>query len=240
MSGSSWKVAYADFVTALMAFFLLMWIVSMAPEETKVIISEYFTPEYWQHQASGPVSKFGGSPVSNLGTDAASAKLQINEQQQIQYAIAKDIKQVLTSDPTAQTQGGVQADASGVLMYASSDMLFKPNSAELSPKGFELLDKIINIIRKYNVFLVIRGHSDAMETGAPLYPSNWELSSVRATACAEYIIKTGLVKPERVRVVAYGDTRPMVPNTSDKPEALNRRVEFDFIRPEVLSKMKNF
>lgn len=90
------------------------------------------------------------------------------------------------------------------------------------------------------MFLVIRGHSDAMETGAPLYPSKLgALLPVRATACAEYIIKTGLVKPERVGVVAYGDTRPMVPNTSDKPEALNRRVG-GFIRPEVLSKMKNF
>ncbi len=234
--GGSWKVAYADFVTALMAFFLLMWILNMAPEESKVVIAEYFTPEYWQYKASGPTSQQGGSPLQNLGKNVEDANLNISESQQTQFALNKEIKQMLMADAIPETQTGVKSDEMGTLMYVSSDIMFEPNSAVLTPKGTELLEGVVKIIRKYNVFLVIRGHADPSETGQPKYPSNWELSAARAAACLEYLTKSGHVNSQKLRIVAYGDTRPMVANDTPEDRALNRRVEFNFFRPEVLSK----
>ena len=240
MSGGSWKVAYADFVTALMAFFLLMWILNMAPEESKVIVAEYFTPEYWEYKASGPSTKEGGSPMDNLGQNIDDADLQITETQQQQFVLNKEIKQLLMADAIPSSQGGVTSDDLSTLMHVSADVMFKPNSAELTPKGKELLNAVVNIILKHNVFLVVRGHADPTETGAPKYPSNWELSSARATACVEYIIKEGKISPQKLRVVAYGDTRPMVSNDNAQDMAINRRVEFNFFRPETLTKTLAF
>ena len=238
--GGSWKVAYADFVTALMAFFLLMWILNMAPEETKVILAEYFTPEYWEHQASGPSLKEGGSPVQNLGQNVEDANLEITEAQQTQFVLNKELKQILMADPIPQNQSGVVSDDLGTLMHVSADAMFEPNSSELSPQGKKLLDSMVGLIKKYDVFLVVRGHADSGETGQPQYPSNWELSSARASACVEYLIKRGKVSPQKLRVVAYGDTRPLVSNDTEEERAMNRRVEFNFFRPEVLSRTNAF
>ena len=238
--GGSWKVAYADFVTALMAFFLLMWILNMAPAESKVVIAEYFTPEYWEYKASGPSSKQGGSPVENMGQNVKDAELDITEAQQTQFVLNKEIKQLLMADAIPQTQSGVTSDDLGTLMHVSADAMFEPNSSELSAQGKKLLDGVVSIIRKHNVFLVVRGHADPTETGAPKYPSNWELSAARATACVEYIINQGKITPQKLRVVAYGDTRPMVANATPEDRALNRRVEFNFFRPEVLAKSNAF
>jgi len=240
MSGGSWKVAYADFVTALMAFFLLMWILNMAPEESKVVIAEFFTPEYWEHKASGPSMKPGGSLMDNMGQNVEESELEITEAQQTQFTLNKEIKQILMADAIPQNQSGVTSDDLGTLMHVSADAMFTPNSAELSKQGKKLLDGVVSIIRKHNVFLVVRGHADPTETGAPKYPSNWELSAARATACVEYIVGEGKVTPQKLRVVAYGDTRPLVSNATPEDRALNRRVEFNFFRPEVLARSNAF
>ena len=223
--GGSWKVAYADFVTALMAFFLLMWILNMAPEETKVVLAEYFTPEYWEHQASGPNLKEGGSPVQNLGQNAKDAELEITEAQQTQFVLNKELKRILMADPLPENQSGVASDELGTLMHVSSDAMFEPNSSTLSPQGKKLLDSVVALILKYNVFVVVRGHADPTETGQPAYPSNWELSSARASSCVEYLVKHGKISPQKLRVVAYGDTRPLVSNAT--PEDRGRALCLD-------------
>ena len=234
--GGSWKVAYADFVTALMAFFLLMWILNMAPQESKVIIAEFFTPEYWEYKASGPTSQQGGSPMENLGKNVEDADLNVSESQQTQFVLNKEIKQMLMAEALPENKSGVKSDEMGTLMHVSADVMFEANSSVLKPKGKEVLDGVVQIIRKHNVFLVIRGHADPTETGQPNYPSNWELSAARAIACLEYITKTGRINPQKLRIVAYGDTRPMVANDTPEDKAINRRVEFNFFRPEVLTK----
>ena len=238
--GGSWKVAYADFVTALMAFFLLMWIMNMAPEESKIILAEYFTPEYWEYQARGPSAKLGGSPVQNMGKNVENADLEITEAQQKQFILNKELKQIIMADPIPNNQSGVVSDDLGTLMHVSADAMFAPNSSELTAQGQELLMSIVGTIMKYNVFLVVRGHADPTETGAPKYPSNWELSAARASACVDYLVTHGRVPPQKLRVVAYGDTHPLVGNDTPEDRAMNRRVEFNFFRPEVLGQSKEF
>jgi chemotaxis protein MotB len=152
----------------------------------------------------------------------------------------KEIKQVIMADAVPENQSGVTSDDLGTLMHVSADVMISPNSSALTPQGKKLLDHIVGIIRKHNVFLVVRGHADPTETGAPRYPSNWELSAARATSCVEYLVNEGKVTAQKLRVVAYGDTRPMVSNASAKDRALNRRVEFNFFRPEVLAKSNAF
>ena len=80
---------------------------------------------------------------------------------------------------------------------------------------------------------MVRGHADSVEA-APPYASAWELSGARAAAMVNYLAQRG-IKATRMRAVSYGDTRPLKPGIDEQSRAMNRRVEFFFHRPEVMS-----
>lgn len=235
MSGS-WKVAYADFMTAMMAFFLLMWILNMAPEETKEGLAGYFALD--ANFISNIVSS--SSPMANnvlvQRVDKLDAReFKVNEVDQSHYALAQTIKQFLLADAIPSNASGIRSDSVGVLLHITADALFEPNSVTFTPAGYKVLDDVINVMRKYKVHLVVRGHTSKGETGAPDYPSKWELSAARATAAVRYVVEQGNIDPTLIRTVAYADTRPLVPETDPESAMKNRRVEFYFHRPEVMS-----
>lgn len=240
MSGS-WKVAYADFMTAMMAFFLLMWILNMANEETKEGLAGYFALE------ANLLSNIAGqsSPMANnilvQRVDKLDAReFKMNEVDQSHYAIAQTIKRFLLADAIPSNASGISSDSVGVLLHITGDALFEPNSVDFTPGGAQALDEVINVMRKYKVYLVVRGHSAKGETGEPNYPSKWELSSARSTAAVRYIVEHGKIDPTLIRTVAYADTRPLVPETDPESARKNRRVEFYFHRPEVMSNIVGY
>lgn len=243
MSGGSWKVAYADFMTAMMAFFLLMWILNMAKPETKEGLAGYFALE-----ANFLSNIASGSPMANNTIIQRVDKLDAREfkadetDMSTNYAIAQTIKRLILADADRlpQNSTGISSDNVGVLLHVTANALFAPNAIEFTSGGQAVLDEIISVMRKYKVQLVVRGHASQDETGAPAYPSKWELSSARATAAIRYLVEQGKVDPALVRAVAYGDTRPLVPETDPESSRKNRRVEFYFHRPEVTSNIVTY
>ena len=231
MGGGAWKVAYADFVTAMMAFFLLLWVLSMVPPETRAGLAAYFSGDRNFDSSST-------SPVSNnpfiQNTDKIDARdIKISEVEKSHYAIAQKIKQMLMSDAIPQSASGISADDVGVQLRVNSDIMFKPGSVDLLPDGERVLAAVLNLMDEYNLYLVVRGHADSAET-APPFTSAWELSGARAAAMVNYLVQHG-VKATRMRAVSYGDTRPLKPGIDEQSRAMNRRVEFFFHRPEVMS-----
>lgn len=232
MSGS-WKVAYADFVTAMMAFFLLMWILNMVPPESKKELAAYFAGE-------GTFDSNNASPVSNnpfiQSTDKIDTRdLNITEVEKSHYAIAKKLQQMLMADAVPQSASGISADDVGVLLRVNSDSTFLPGQATLSEEGKKILNRVRDMLLQYNLYLMVRGHADTTElqgTNSP-FASNWELSGARSAAAVHYLVEHG-IKATRLRSVAYADTRPLEPSNSTSSNK-NRRVEFYFHRPEVMS-----
>lgn len=233
MGGGSWKVAYADFVTAMMAFFLLMWILNMTPPETKQALAGYFSSE--RPFMSDNVSPIANNPFVQSVDKLDTRDFKISENERSHLAIAQKLKQMLQADAIPQNASGISADDVGVLLRVNSDVMFQPGSATFSPEGAKILEDVIKMLREYNLYLVVRGHTDSGETQSQLYPSNWELSGARAGTAVRYVVEKGQIKPTRLRAVAYADTRPLEPNTSPESRAKNRRVEFFFHRPEVMS-----
>lgn len=232
MSGS-WKVAYADFMTAMMAFFLLMWILNMAEPEVKEGLAGYFALD------ATMVSNISSATANNILIQRVDKlnvpDFRMSEVDKSNYAIVRTIKDFLLADAIPSSASGISSDNTGVLLHVTGDALFQPNSVEFSPGGYKILDEVINVMSKYKVYLVVRGHSSREETGEPNYPSKWELSSARATAAIRYIVEHGKIDPALVRSVAYADTRPLVPENDPNSSVKNRRVEFYFHRPEVMS-----
>ena len=234
MAGGSWKVAYADFVTAMMAFFLLMWILNMTPKETLSGLAGVFQSS--SQAQSRTVSPHGVSnnPIVQYVDNPETREFKMSELQKSHYAIAQALDQLQLQDAMPSNSSGVTADGLGVMLHVTSNLMFKPGTAEFTDEGKKVLDQVLDVMQKYKVYLVVRGHADSLETGAPLYTSKWELSAGRANAAVRYLIEKG-VNPNMIRSVAYADTRPRVPSSVPDAAALNSRVEFYFHRPEVMS-----
>ncbi len=230
--GSAWKVAYADFVTAMMAFFLLMWILNMTPPETKAGLSAYFSGDRaMETSSSSPISN---NPFIQHTDKIDTREFKISEVEKNHYAIAQKLRQMLMADAVPQSATGISADDVGVQLRINSDIMFKPGTAELAPGAEKPLKDVIAVLREYNLYLVVRGHADNEEVRPP-YPSTWELSGARAAAVLRYLVETGKIKATRLRGIAYGDTRPVEPGVDEAAKEKNRRVEFYFHRPEVMS-----
>lgn len=234
MAGGSWKVAYADFVTAMMAFFLVMWIINMVPAETKQGLAGYFQAD--AGALSNQVSPYtvSNNPLVQYVDKLDTRDYKMNEAEQSNYAIFQSLKRYMQQDAMPSNSSGISADPVGVLMHMTSDLMFQPGSVQFSPQGERALGEVLAVMRKYNVYLVVRGHADSSETGAPDYPSKWELSAARANAAVRWLIDHG-VSPKMLRSVAYADTRPSAPPSVAGAAQRNSRVEFNFHRPEVMS-----
>lgn len=234
MAGGSWKVAYADFMTAMMAFFLVMWLLNMAPKETLQGLAGYFQGD--AKSMTNVVSPYGisNNPLVQYVDKMDTHEFKMSEIEESHYAIAQSLKQFLLKDALPSSSSGITSDGVGVLLHITSNLIFKPGTVEFTAEGGKVMQEVLDVMHKYKVYLVVRGHADASESGAPNYPSKWELSAARANAAVRYLIEHG-IPANLVRSVAYADTRPQVPSTVPDAAGKNSRVEFNFHRPEVMS-----
>src|SRR5690606_8321240 len=104
-------------------------------------------------------------------------------------------------------------------------ILFDSGQAELKPDGLPFLDKISLLLSKIPNYVRVEGHTDNRPISTVQYPSNWELSGARASSVIRHILDSGEFNPSRFIAAGYGDTRPIVPNTSSENWQKNRRVE---------------
>lgn len=231
MAGSAWKVAYADFMTALMAFFLMMWVINMVPPEKKEEIAQFFQQEA---MLPGSAAIISANNASINRVTSLDLSVNLSEAEKSNYAIAQKLRAMLMADSVPQNASGLSADDVGVQLRVNNDAMFSSGSAEITGAGKKVMDSVLSILREYNVYMVVRGHADTSEMTDSLYPSPWELSAARAASAVHYLVDQS-IKPTRMRAVAYGDTRPLEPGQTVESRSRNRRVEFHFHRPEAMS-----
>ena len=232
--GGSWKVAYADFVTAMMALFLLLWLTMALKPQQKEVISAMF-----QDQELPTKKAEIASMPTYVAKDAVQGapQFKLSQDEQLRYDVALMIKQIMSQSPEVKQNSGVSSDKFGVLLHVNNAVMFQPGSATLKPEGLKVLDEVTEVLKKHKMNLVVRGHTDDTEATSSLYPSKWELSAARAAAGARYIIEKGGIQSNRVKAVGYADSVPLVPNTSDQNRAINRRVEFFYHSPDMANIM---
>ncbi|WP_300155527.1 flagellar motor protein MotB [Solidesulfovibrio sp.] len=229
--GGSWKVAYADFVTALMAFFLLLWlVVSLKPQkkqELSLVFQDKNVPSKEKVQNLEKVPTF-------ISPDAVKGnpEFKLSQENKLKYEIALLVKELITSDLSVKSNSGVSNDSSGVMMQVNNSVMFKPGSAELTPTAVTMLDGVAKILRDFKINLTVRGHADDEEKGGP-YPSKWELSAARAAAATRYLAEKAGIATTRLRAVGLADSQPLVPPTSAENKARNRRIEFFYTSPDM-------
>jgi len=227
--GGSWKVAYADFVTAMMAFFLVLWILGMEPE-VKDLVQGYFSNPvgYRQALAVGGESSGVGVGVTTLGMRHSPA-YSVEEQRSSFEATATSLSSRLQE---ARALSGLNAEIEVVVTdqglrielmdTGSRESLFPSGSAVLRPELRSTLLLIAGELRALPNGIVVEGHTDARPFGNGTY-SNWELSVDRANAARRALLQSGVLSEGRILEVRGHATRaPRVPDNLLDPT--NRRI----------------
>lgn len=256
--GGSWKVAYADFVTAMMAFFLLLWLISMVSEDKRARVSQYF--KYFSlFEKSGQSmmmdnqvikSKIeivdttdAGDKESNLDdavTDDISPMGNINVVGMLESPIDRlkeDLKRQV-EEKLANMKDQVLVDIyDGAVRIEIVDKkggsaMFSSGSREMTSEGKNALRVIAESIKDVQGKIAIEGHTDATTYAGSQY-SNWELSTERASAARKELENSGMSPDKLIRVAGYAATEPLIEEDAYDPR--NRRISIRVFPEEVSS-----
>ena len=251
--GGSWKVAYADFMTAMMAFFLLMWLLSTATDEQKEAISYYFTTGLVMNasNASGLESILsGGEEVTNsnetslfVGFDGSHVAPYLMSDEQRRYFANREqelfdrakiaLEEALRADPElyelidnliiTKTPEGLNIQ----LIDQENEMLFASGSDKLTSNGLRLTAMLAKVIAQMPQQIAIEGHTDAVPFSKTKNYSNWELSADRALAFRRRMLALHVNPKQIVRVAGYAEQKPYLADEPTAPQ--NRRISMTLL-----------
>jgi chemotaxis protein MotB len=120
-----------------------------------------------------------------------------------------------------------------VVIRLSDHLLFPSASAQLQPAAMPLLSVVAEVIRGLPNQVRVEGHTDDVPVATDRYPTNWELSSARATAVLRYLLEQGRISPGRIFAAGYAEFRPVASNRTPEGRALNRRADIVLVNPAV-------
>jgi chemotaxis protein MotB len=211
--GGAWKVAYADFVTALMSLFIVLWLMNTSPQIKKAVAG-YFNDPRSSGKQTGTLALGSGDSVTIDRQNVEKLK------EEIQKAILKqtDLTKLSKQIDITMTGEGLKIE----LIEEKGGTFFQSGSPKLSDNGVALLDLLAGQLKMLPNHLLIEGHTDAQPFSGGGDYTNWELSSDRANS-ARRLLQQGGVGPDQIaQVRGYADQKLRVPSNPLDPS--NRRV----------------
>lgn len=254
--GGAWKVAYADFVTAMMAFFLLLWLLSTSSKAKLEGLAEFFTPTVGIKDGMGIGFK-GGVADMEIGTAKSGSDAPMVVSGRTASGVVPDNPEQSKSDSdqdanlfkqgqsaieqTFAKDGALQQYRENInikmtpeglqidIMDSDKFGMFEPGSAKLTTHGQTVMGRVAEILKKLPNFMSLTGHTDASpaETGRFDY-TNWELSTDRAQAARRYMVQSGLEQERAKKITGMADKELMTPQ--EPRAAKNRRIAIVMLR----------
>jgi chemotaxis protein MotB len=238
-----WLVSYADFITLLFAFFVVMYAISSVNEGKYKVLSNSLTNAFKNvtgEPGGQPIATIQGAPLLPVKPIAKLDKLPDQkkteekkvEQRKKMKNVANDIMDAL-QPLVAQGKVRLLETSRGVTIEINDSILFPAGQAKLQPASISAMLAIAQVLAASDFPITIEGHTDNVPISTPQFPSNWELSAMRATTVLR-LFNDGGVGAERLTAIGYGETRPLETNTTVEGRARNRRVSIliDSNRPE--------
>ena len=223
--GGAWKVAYADFVTAMMALFMVLWI-SSQDKEILIATSRYFqNPFHSPMNANSGVMPFNNDKSARSNGSEAGDEKEQNRDKQIQLtflsSVAADFYRLLHLDKDLEEKPiDVQVTTDGLrvtLFDRAAQPLFVGGTAEFTEWGNFVLQGMAWTIERHHFRVAIDGHTRSkLEFAKPDY-SSWELSAERANAARRCLVHYAVGEEQIERVTGYGDTHPVKGLTRESP-----------------------
>ncbi|MBB3032496.1 flagellar motor protein MotB [Alteriqipengyuania lutimaris] len=238
--GGAWKVAYADFVTAMMAFFMLLWLTANPDKEMLQGLAEYFSPAEEGSIGPGTVGsstgsgnnraanssdpRTSGTPAMEAATVGSARGGSANVPDAALRVLAQELRLAIDSTPDSRDAENVKMEENAdtltiSLMDTAKRPMFKGASGEPNAYAATLLTRIARLVAGTGASVSIEGHTDA---GGGLGEANWKLSGERAQAARRIMQGAGLATDRFTQVAAMASTRPVYPDQPMRAE--NRRI----------------
>lgn len=239
-----WLVSYADFITLLFAFFVTMYALSSVNEGKYRILSDSLVQAF--RNVTVNASGAAISPnASMVAVKPVVATLRKDPKTEERRRVAREKMRNMARDILAAmaplVQDGkvrVTETARGVTVEINASVLFAPGDARLDPGAVRALRAVAEIMAATEFPVTVEGHTDTTPIATGQFPSNWELSVVRASSVVRLFVDAG-VQPGNLTATGYGEQRPVADNTTPEGRARNRRVSvlIDSPDPDVASEL---
>ncbi|CAH1198347.1 Flagellar motor rotation protein MotB [Candidatus Nitrotoga sp. BS] len=225
-----WLISYADFITLLFAFFVVMYAMSSVNESKYQIFSASLTSAFGKQivkpAAIVPASEQGLLLKSLV--DRRNAKL-AQQQQEAMQDIAKKINQVMSA-LVKNGQVSVMQTNRGVAVEINASALFNQGNATLQGGAISTLVDVAKVLEPVDLAIEVEGHTDDIPIATEQFPSNWELSSARASSVVRLFIEHGLM-PKNLKAIGSAANHPVTSNDTADERAQNRRITVTILSP---------
>ena len=218
-----WLLTYSDMITLLMAFFIMMYSMSVLNlqkfrEVAFSIRSGFGGPlEGGPGMLSFPQRKDSIAPnLNDIAESSGPGAIP---------GVAKEMSEYIKEQGLSRIVRMRVEERGLVVSLVTDEVLFDKGRAELRPTAKRILHKVAEAVRDIPNDIAVEGHTCDLPINTAQFPSNWELSTARATTVVRCLIEESGIPPRRVSASGYADSRPLVPNDSEPHRMLNRRVD---------------
>jgi chemotaxis protein MotB len=229
-----WMATFADLVTLLMCFFVLLFAMSTTQQETykelvkslRSALGAQAVPESGTREGLTMHAVPSEEPSENQEIDELGGMIEKEMEE-----IVSEVRELVLFNKLGG-EVSVTKTEDGVVITMSDLLLFTQGGTKLAPKGLDILEKVASVLSKLAYHVKIKGHTDSAPISSVYFPSNWELSSVRASTVVRLLVKNG-VPPQYISAEGYAHYHPVATNDTSKGRALNRRVEIVYERDSI-------
>lgn len=240
-----WLVSYGDFITLLFAVFVTLYAMSQTDKKKVEEVMQSLQQSFGMVTAGAPAPKINviqSKPISIIPTIKPEISVapsgRSRSGQARTRAEEKDFRQIKSSIEAYLVKQGAQNKVNltitrrGLIVSLKEAGFFDSGQAQIKQSAYELLNTIAEVMTQYNNPLRIEGHTDNAPISTAQFPSNWELSTARATNVLKYLLKYYDAEPEKISATGYGEFRPVADNSTPESRAKNRRVDMVLLSGE--------
>ncbi len=232
-----WMATFADMVTLLLCFFILLFAMSTTQQETyKELVQSLRSALGAQRVPESGTRE--GLTMHPVPSEEPAETEQVDE---LGGMIEKEMDEIVSEVRELvmfNKLGGmvsVTKTEEGVVITMSDLLLFEKGSTRLSDRGMDILKKVASVLKRFAYHIKIKGHTDNTPISTEKFPSNWELSSARAGTVVRILVDHG-INPELISAEGYAHYHPVATNDTAEGRARNRRVEIVYERDSIARK----
>jgi chemotaxis protein MotB len=213
-----WAIPYADFLTLLLCLFIALFAMAQAGKQAALEYAQAFAKAFGMR-----LVPFQESLPKQILPQPVVPRSEPTEKGRRIQRQTRELEEMLKR-MGLEGEFKVSYEVIGIRLILQERILFPSGSAELKPETYPILDKLYEILKDLPNPVEVEGHTDSIPIYTEKFPSNWELSTARASSIVRYFIAKG-INPERLKASGYADTKPIASNATPEGRAQNRRVE---------------
>lgn len=230
-----WLVSYADFITLLFAFFVVMYSISSVNEGKYRVLSDSITQAFRNIPINAVGMEVNSSPTSIINPrflqrKAALMDAQMQKRRERFRQMADNVRRAL-APLERDGQVSINQGAFGIAIDINAGALFSSGDATLSEEARRTLTSVGQVLSYSEFPITVEGHTDNVPISGGRFPSNWELSASRASAVVRLFVEAGVLA-SRLTAAGYADQRPVASNDTEAGRARNRRVRIQIDAPD--------